>query len=257
MPPEISDRVERLAELELVDHPGHRLVGDEPGEDVGGVVDGVVPLPRPRRVRGDALGRHLGPQGALAAPLDARVGGLEEHGEVGVGDELGALLLDVEEPVVLRVDLLGLVEHERDVAARLGHLLGDPEHHGHAALHVDRAAAPQHLAPGGPDPTGRQVHRVGRERHGVDVAGEHHALVATQLGAGHHGVADPGHGQVRQVAQGGLHGIREGLLVEAHRLDVAHRCGERGDVGGEVESGGGGRHTGERSDRAAPLGWSA
>ena len=155
-------------------------------------------------------------------------------------------------PLYCRVDLLGLVEHERDVAAGLGHLVGDPQHHGDAALHVDGAPAPEHLSPGGADPTGRQVHRVGGQRHGVDVAGEHHALVTPEVGAGHDGVADAGHLEVREVAQRGLHGIRQRAFVEAHRLDVAHRGGERGDVGGEVEGGGRRRHTGQRSDRAAP-----
>ena len=138
----------------------------------------------------------------LQPPSTRAVGGLEEHGEVGVGDQLGSLLLDVQQPVVLRVDLLGLVEHERDVAAGLGHLVGDPEHDGDPALHVDGAPAPEHLSPGGVDPPGRQVHRVGGQRHGVDVAGEHHALVAPELGAGHHRVADAGHLEVRRGRAG-------------------------------------------------------
>ena len=241
--------VERLAELQLVDDPGDRLVGHQPGQHLGGVVDGVVPLPRARRVRRDALGGHLGAQGALAAALDPGVGGLQEHGEVGVGDEVGPLLLHVQQAVVLRVDLLGLVEDERDVAAGLGHLVGDPQHHGDAALHVDGAPAPEHLSPGGGDPAGGQVGRVGRQRHGVDVSGQHHPLVAAEVRACDDGVADAGHLEVRQVADRGLHGIRQGSFVEADRLDVAHRGGERGDVGGEVEGGGRRRHTGHLNDR--------
>ena len=144
-------RVERLAELEPVDAPRHRLRRRRAARrTLGRVVDRVVALPRPRGVGGDALGRHLGPQRPLAAPLDAGVRRLEEHGEVGVGDQLGALLLDVQQAVVPGVDLLAprRTRRSRRGSAR-GSSCGDPEHDRDPALHVDRAAAPEHLAPGG------------------------------------------------------------------------------------------------------------
>src|SRR5204863_4306941 len=155
-----------------------------------GVVYRVVALPRSGRVCGGARGENLSPQSALAAALDGTVGRFEENREVGVKD-LRPVPREVREPVELRVDLLALVEDVGDVAARLSNLAGELELDGDAALHIDGAAADQLVA----DPRGGQVRRV-RERDGVDVTGENHALRAAQLGAGHHGVPVPGDGEV-------------------------------------------------------------
>ena len=75
---------------------------------------GVVAQPRPGGVRAAAGGADLDPQRALAAGLDQAVGRLAEHGEVG-GEPVGQLALDAAEPVARGLDLLAVVEHERQV----------------------------------------------------------------------------------------------------------------------------------------------
>jgi hypothetical protein len=121
VPPEMSTapRASRNSSRRRPD----RLVGREPREDLGGVVDGVVALPGTCRVRRDALGAHLGAQRALAATLDAGVGGLQQHREVGVGEQVGPAAATRSRPLWTRVDLLGLVEDEGEVAAWLAHLV--------------------------------------------------------------------------------------------------------------------------------------
>jgi hypothetical protein len=188
-------------------------------------------------VGGGALGEELGPQGALAAPLDGTVRRFEEDGEVGV-EHRGPVPGEMREPVELRVDLLALVEDVGDVATRLPDLLRELELDGDAALHVHGPAANQHVA----DPLGRQVRRVG-ERNGVDVAGEDHPLAATPLGAGDDGVAVTGDGEVRQRLQRGVDGRREGVLFPAHRRDVAERRRQGDDVEVEVQRRRPSRHT--------------
>src|SRR5690606_30121350 len=102
--------VEALAELQLVDGAGGgRVLGESP-QDLGGVVDRVVPLPRSRAVGGPTARRHPGPEGSVAAALDRATRGLEENGEVGIIDELRSLLLEMEQTVELALDLLALVE---------------------------------------------------------------------------------------------------------------------------------------------------
>ncbi len=110
-------------------------------------------LPRPGRVGGDALGDDLDAQGALAAALDGAVGRLEQHREVAGRAARARCRRRGPRPLKLAVDLLALVEEEGEVTARLGDLGGDAQHDADAALHVDRAAAPQLAV----DAAGRQV----------------------------------------------------------------------------------------------------
>ena len=73
------------------------------------------------------------------------------------------------------------------------------------------------------------------ERHRVDVPGDHHALLASQLGVGDDRVATTGHHEVVDAGQRLLHLVGDLLLVEAHRGDVDQLLGQRDGVGGEVE----------------------
>ncbi len=249
MPPADAHGLQRLVVVETVDRDRRRLVGSQPGEHLGGVVDGVVALPRAGRVCGGAGGDDLDAQGALAAALDGPGGRLEQHREVAL-EQLGPGVGESTETVEAAVDLLAVVEEEGEVTGGLRDLGGDPEHDGHAALHVDRAATPEQPV----DLPRRQVGRGG-QRHGVDVTGEHDPLGTAERGASDDGVAVALDLQVRERAQRRLDRVGERGLVLAHGLDVAHGCGERDDVGGQVERGGGGglrgigrgRHTGKAS----------
>ena len=104
------------------------------------------------------------------------------------------------------VDLLGLVEDVGDVAVGRGQVVGQPQRHGDAALHVAGAEAVQvgAVVAGG---------QVAVQRDGVDVAGDHHPLAAAEVGAGHQRVADPGHLEVVELAQRRLDRVGERLLV--------------------------------------------
>src|SRR5690606_4785408 len=98
----------------------------------------------------------------------------------------------------------------------------------HSALHVAGPEAVQVglVAPGG---------QVVVERHGVEVAGDHDPLGATEVGAGHHVVAVADHLEVVVPAQRTLDGVGDLLLLPAHRGDVDQLLGEGDDVHGQVE----------------------
>ena len=119
---------------------------------------------------------------ALAAGLDPRVGGLEQHREVAL-EEIRLLVEDTAEAVEPVGDLLALVERERHVVAgtlRVGvQLLGEAEEHREAALHVGRTETVQHVAF-----DLRDLVAVGR--HGVEVPTEHDAAVPPELRACDH-----------------------------------------------------------------------
>ena len=224
---------ERLVVLEAVDLDRLRLVGREPGQDLGRVMDRVVAAPRTGGVGRDARGHDVDPHRPLAAALDAPVGRLEEHGEV-TGQQVRAVRPDPGQAVELGLDLLALVEQEGQVPLRLGDLPRDLQHDRHATLHVDRAATPQLVT----DETGGQVRRAG-QRHRVEVPGEDDALGAAEIRPGDHRVAIADHLEMTERPQRRLDGVRECCLVPAHRLDVADRRGERGDVTRHVENCGG------------------
>ena len=170
-------------------------------------------------------------QGALAAGLDDGVARLHQDREVAL-DEVGALLGDDSETVEDVVDLLGLVEDEGDVAVGFGDLLGQPEGDSDATLHVAGAEAVQQGAV--------VAHReVAVEGDGVDVTRDHHALFASEVGAGDQRVADAGHLEMVDAGESLFDDVGQLLLVAAHGLDVHHGFGQSDHVGGEVE-----RHAG-------------
>ena len=158
----------------------------------------------------------------LAACLDDGVGRLHQDREVAL-EQVGTTLREQLEPVVRRVDLLGLVEQVGHVVLRLRHRRRQLEDDGVAALHVAGAEPAQHVAVerGGP---------VVVDGHGVEVTGHQDPLRPAQVGAGDHAVAVPGHLQVGQRPERPLDLVGDLLLVAAHRLDVDQRCGQAHDV---------------------------
>ena len=90
--------------------------------------------------------RDLDAQRALAAGLDDGVGRLHQDREVGLASARGRSARAGCRPLNSRVDLLGLVEDEGDVAVGLGHGRGEPQDDRVAALHVAGAEAVQQVA---------------------------------------------------------------------------------------------------------------
>ena len=126
---------------ELGDARGHREDAREPGD---GVLDRVLPLPGPRRVRALALEDELGVQVAEAAHVERRVRGLEDDGELGL-ERVRARREEGGKRALLLRQLLAWEEEERDVGGELRALLVEParelDHHREPALHVARAEA--------------------------------------------------------------------------------------------------------------------
>jgi hypothetical protein len=182
-------------------------------------------------VRAAALEGEDGAHRALAAGLELAVRGLEEDGEVAV-EPAAPLAGHPAEAVERRVDLLVVVEDEREVVRGLGPRDAEPagqaQHHRVTGLHVGRAAAVEQAV------LGVRGHVVG-DRHGVEVAGEHDAGVPAEVGAGEHRVAQPLHLQSAEAAQGGLDGVGQCLLVPGDRGGVDEGAGQLEDVGREVE----------------------
>ena len=85
--------VEALAIVKPVHVHGGRLVGVESVQDVGRLVDGVLPHPRTGGVRGHAVGHDVEANRTVATALDAAVGGLADDGEIA-GDPIGMGLDD-------------------------------------------------------------------------------------------------------------------------------------------------------------------
>src|SRR6478735_1465942 len=224
-----AGRVEALVEGQAVDL---RLPGDvvvEAVEHGAGEVDGVDAPPAARAVGALARRAHVHAHRALAARLDGGVARLHEDREVGL-QEGGVALGQLAQAVVDRVDLLGLVEDEGEVAVGRGDVGGELEHHRVAALHVAAAEPVQ-------DAVLQARGQVVVERHGVEVPRDHHPLAQPELGARHGGVPTPGHGEVGQGAQGRLDRIGDLLLLMTDGGDVDELLGQADDVGGQVEVG--------------------
>lgn len=119
---------------------------------------------------------------------------------------------------------------------------GEGQLHGHPGLHVHGAAAVEHVPlPGRGHGAAGAGH--GGQGHRVQVAGEDHAGVPAEVGAGHHGVPEAPHLEPTQGAQRGLHRVGERTLVPRDGRDVQQDGGELRDVeagSGEVGQGRGG-----------------
>ena len=231
-------RVQTLVVFQPVDVDDARLVAREPVEDVGGVVNGVVTQPGAGRMCRQAGQLDGDPHRALAATLDAGVGRLAEHREIG-GQQFWVLPAEDTETVFVGVDLLVVVEDPADVPAGGRQRLRGGELNGHPALHVAGAATPEDvLAVEDDSLTGQVV----RERDGIEVAGDNDAFGAALVRPGDHAIAEPLHLQVRTFAEGGLDRVGQWGLVAAHRFDV-HDLGEQiGEVRVEIQGVGIGVH---------------
>ncbi len=110
-----------------------------------------------------------------------------------------------------------------------------------AALHVRGAAAVQDsLARHAGGPVGRDgAQRPLRDgqRHRVQVPGQDDPLRPAQVCAGDDGVAVADQLQLRDGAQGRLHGVGQLRLVPGHAVDVDDGGGQQGNVLAEVQAG--------------------
>ncbi len=161
--------------------------------------------------------------GALATGLDPAAGRLEQHREIA-GNEVRTLGEEAAQPVELLRDLFGLVEDHRRVETGPGRVgsqrVDEREQHGEPALHVGGAEPVERVAV----PT-RDLVAVGCD--GVEMAREHHPLVAAQIGTDDDVVADPVHHERRGVtSHPRLDDVGEARLVPAHRRDRDQLLGE-------------------------------
>jgi hypothetical protein len=133
-----------------------------------------------------------------------------------------------QQPVTVGGDLLAVVEHVGHVPGRRGQAGREPQLHRHPGFHVGGAAAVQ---PGPLEP-GRDV---ARERHRVEVPGQHHPFRPPEHGAGHDRVTVPVHGQVRPGPQRVLDRVRERSFLAADRRDVHEPRGQRRPGEAEIQ----------------------
>ena len=112
-----------------------------------------------------------------------------------------------------------------------GHLLGQAEKDGDAALHVGRAETVEHVALDA-------GHGIVVGRHRVEVPGHDDAPVPALVGPGHDVEPDPFDVESGDAAQPGLDGAGQSLLLEADGRDGHQRRRERQEI---VGRGGGGR----------------
>jgi hypothetical protein len=222
-----GDGVQPLVVAQPVDF---RLPGRVPAQHVqdgAGFVDGVASHPGTRGVRPLPGRGDLRPQRALAAAFDFRRTRFHQHREVA-GQQFRAAAAQPQQPVTVGGDLLAVVEHVRHVPGRRGQAGREPQLHRHPGFHVGGAAAVQ---PGALEP-GRDV---ARERHGVQVPGQHHPFRPPEHGAGHDHVSVPVHGQVRPRPQRVLDRVRERPFLAADRWDVDELRGQRRPGEAEVQ----------------------
>jgi hypothetical protein len=181
---------------------------------------------RPRAERA-----QLHPEVAVAASLDRRVGRLPEDREVSC-QEVWPTGSEPTEAVEVGRHLLVVVPDPGDVDGWLHELGGEPELHGDAGLHVDRAAPPEVV-----DIIDRleSAREVSVDRHGVDMAGDDDAFAAAEGRTRHDRVPVARDLEVAQALDARLDGIRDGPLVARHRFDVAQLPGDLDRCRGEIE----------------------
>ena len=229
----------RTAVVQPVDRD---VLGLELGETLQqrcGTMDGVDAHPAARRMRAPAQGGHPSSQRPVASALDAGVRRLAEDREVG-GEQVGIVAQRTTEAVQLARDLLVVVPDPGEVDRRILQFERERELYGDARLHVDRAATPDDGL------TGLRVdlvtHRqVVVDRNGVQMAGDEHAAVPSQPGAGDQRVAVAGHVEVRRRGQQRLDSVRDPSLIPRYRGDVAQLSGQLDWAGRGIECGPGGR----------------
>ena len=173
------------------------------------------------------IGVDVSPQGALAASLDTGVAGFHENGEVRL-QQVRTFDGEFAQAVVRVVDLLAFVEDVGDVTTGGGEFVRAPQPDRDAAFHVVGAEAI--------DPAVSHVMRqVVRGWHGVEVASDHHPLIAAEVCTGHHGVAESQHLKVLTRDKRRLDGIGDPLFLMGLTGDIDQRCGHGDDVLGQIE----------------------
>ena len=188
--------------LQPVDHRPARLVGVEPGAAPRAAPwIALTPIQDRAECARSPRVRDVDPQRALAAGLDDRRRRAPSGSRSRPASRSGWLCGEQLQAVALGLDLLALVEQVGDVAVGHRHRRGELQRDRDAALHVAGAR-------------GRAARRSSRrggqvvvERHGVEVAGDHHPLGAALVGAGDDGVPEALHLEVVQPAQRRLDGV--------------------------------------------------
>ena len=202
------------------------LVGVQAVQDIGGLVNGVLPHPCPGRMRRDPVRDHVEPHGAVAAALDAAVGRLADDREIA-GEPIGMRLGHLPQTVLLRPQ----PPHGRRTRTS-GHIAGRPAwrrgtgtpprrtpscRSRRGPTSPARRGAPRRRPPGS---AGRRApaSAAGSCRSPEPCQGARRAPRAprpAERRGRDHRVAVPVHRQVRLRPQERLHGVGQRLLVIA------------------------------------------
>ena len=187
----------------------------------------VVPQPWTRRVCPDSGCRDQCAQGALTARLDVAVGRFAQDCDVGA-KPFRKFTLDTAQAVRRCLDLLTVVEDDRDVVRRLADGGRQMQEHRVTGLHVAGAATIDIVA----HAAGRDI--VG-DRDGVEVAGQQHPGRAAEVCAGQDRVPVADDGVVGLLPQCAFDLIGQRPLVPRHAGDVDESGGQVGRIGAKVK----------------------
>ncbi len=208
-----------------VDRPA--LVPGQPVQHRREFVNCVVPQPWTRRMCPDSGCRDQRAQGALTARLDVAVGRFAQDRDIGA-KPFRKFTLNTAQAVSRRLDLLTVVEDDRDVVRRLANGGRQMQEHCVTGLHVAGAATIDIVA----HAAGRDV--VG-DRDGVEVAGQQHPGRAAEIRAGQDRIAVADDGVVGLLPQCPFDLIGQGPLVPGHAGDVDQSGGQIGRIGAKVK----------------------
>ena len=220
-------RVQPLVVAQPVNDGLPRRIPPQHVEHAAGQVDRVRAHPGPRGVRPPARHGHGGAQRALAAALDLPGRRLEQDREVP-GERRRVDPCQPRQPAARGLDLFAVVEHVGHVVHGRRHRGGEPQLHRDTRLHVGRPAPVQ------PVPAHRR-RQVVRDRHRVDVPGQHHPPRTPQRGACDQRVPVPEYRQPRQTAKAILDGAGQHVFRAADRRNVHQRGGQRCPGRGKVK----------------------
>jgi hypothetical protein len=175
---------------------------------------------------GAGCGEHR-PQGALTAGFDVAAGGLAEDRDVAA-QPVRQFPVDPAQSVGTGLDLLAVVQDQRDVVNRLVEGRGQVQEHRVTGLHVRGAATVDMVgvAPG---------RHVVRDRHGVEMSGQDHPRRAAEIGAGQHRVAVADDLIAGLLAQGGLDLVGDPAFVARNTGNVDQRGGQHIGVRAQIQ----------------------
>ncbi len=222
-----ADRGQTLPVGTAVDVDDPALVTGQSFQHRPEFVDGIVAQPGSGGMGPGAGRRDDDPQSALAAGLDIAAGGLTEDGDVRA-QPVRHLAFDAPQSVGCRLDLLAVVEHQRDVVNGFGDGGGQMQEHRVPGLHIRGAAPPEVVGVA----TGRKVAVDG---HGVEVAGQDHPGRPAQVGTGQHRISVADHLVAGLVTQRALDLVGDASFVPRHTRDVHERSGQVNRVGAKVQ----------------------